>query len=27
LVAAVILKEGSIIGTTPKSTLIAYKLN
>jgi TolB-like protein len=27
LVAAVILKEGSIIGTTPKSTVIAYKLN
>ena len=27
LVAAVILKEGSIIGTTPKSTVIAYSLN
>ena len=27
LVAAVILKEGSIIGTTPKSTVIAYNLN
>lgn len=27
LVAAVILKEGSIIGTTPKSTIIAYSLN
>jgi len=27
LVAAVILKEGSIIGTTPKSTVIAYNFN
>ena len=27
LVAVVILKEGSIIGTTPKSTVIAYSLN
>jgi len=27
LVAVVILKEGSIIGTTPKSTVIAYNLN